>query len=1288
MASSSASPAQNVEDDSRSDLAVNTHDGSSGSSPENPDLNRDTGVGGADRIYPIRSIVSVNPSPTSPSQAVVSTGSTQLRAGARSYSIIDSDTWDQLRAQPVFTPPSDTAISSSDNQFTPGSSEYPSLPTSEGHSRNSDAGIRVPAESDGSLLPVDKNKTHITSRFQHVMTNDGHAVVTGSTPDTFMACEDEPIHIPGAVQSFGVLLAMREDDDGILSVRVASENSEALLDHSPSELFALESFCDILHEDQADILLDHVDFVRDEAHDPSADGPEVFILSINDRNGRPRRFWCAIHVIPTQREIIICEFELEDDRINPLNSAGRSTPAMQTDTLGFDPTPEQLASSTVNISQPLRVLRNARRRRGEAAAMEVFSIVSQIQDQLGDAKTLDTLLNITVGLVKELTGFHRVMIYQFDSDYNGTVVAELVDMRTTKDLYKGLHFPAADIPKQARELYRINKVRLLYDRDQLTSRLVCRSLEDLKTPLDLTHAHLRAMSPIHIRYLANMGVRSSMSISINSPNDLWGLISCHTHGDVAMRVPFPIRKMCRLIGDTLSRNIERLSYTSRLQARKLINTIPTDANPSGYIIASSDDMLRLFDADYGAISIRGETKILGKSNESSEMLALLEFLKMRQLHSVVASHHVTKDFPDLHYPPGFKHISGMLYVPLSSDGKDFIVFFRRGQLTEIKWGGNPHEKEFKNGHLEPRKSFQVWSETVIDQAREWSESEVETAAVLCLVYGKFIKVWRQQEAALEGSQLTKLLLANSAHEVRTPLNAIINYLEIALEGVLDTETRDNLTKSYSASKSLIYVINDLLDLTNTEKGQNLIKDEAFDLPQVFKEANAMFEGEAKRKGIKFTVITHPGIPRTVLGDERRVRQAISNLIANAVQHTTEGEVTVELWRAPVTPEPGVVTVQMTVLDTGCGMSDTMLETLFQELEQVSYNDDDTYYFDRDPDNATQGTADGGEEKGVLGLGLALVSRIVRNTHGQLSVRSEEGKGSRFQISLQFATSSDEQPELEPVDVPAHTESPTPFQQKEEFVLVDNSSPTPSEGRRRSGDNSRAGGTEKAHPGQIPIESLKDKLAGVSIRELSKLSQTESADDGADSSQSDTKVPASPITQPSGIQITPQGDSQPKTPTGTYSILVAEDDPINSKIIQKRLGKAGHAVELTVNGEECAAAFRADPARYDLVLMDIQMPIVDGINSTKMIRQVETEPNCALSPIAQANQQIPIFAVSASLLEKDMPLYVGAGFDGWIMKPINFNRLNVLLYGLEDEKTRRNATYRPGEWENGGWFPSL
>jgi signal transduction histidine kinase len=134
----------------------------------------------------------------------------------------------------------------------------------------------------------------------------------------------------------------------------------------------------------------------------------------------------------------------------------------------------------------------------------------------------------------------------------------------------------------------------------------------------------------------------------------------------------------------------------------------------------------------------------------------------------------------------------------------------------------------------------------------------------------------------------RLLLANSAHEVRTPLNSIINYLEIALEGALDQETRDNLAKSHSASKSLVYVINDLLDLTKTGEGQELIKDGVFDLPGTVHEATDSFKRDAKRKGLEYEVVEHLGCLNFVHGDQRRIRQAVANIIANAIQNTSSG----------------------------------------------------------------------------------------------------------------------------------------------------------------------------------------------------------------------------------------------------------------------------------------------------------------------------------------------------------------------------------------------------------------
>ncbi|KAL5342676.1 hypothetical protein BJX70DRAFT_355562 [Aspergillus crustosus] len=1250
-----------------------------------------------DRVYPIRSLVSLDSSTSpSPDPSQILRSPLSPTGVARLYSIIDDRTWDNLQSGSNTTSNYRSASSNGETQLTPETSGPPSsqrLSEPSTRPRSNTAGLsnedHKPVFTPSSQGDAEPEQYELmTTRFRHVVTDDAHAVITGRTVDSFKTCEDEPIHIPGAIQSFGVLIAVHEEENERMVVRIVSENSESILGYSPNDLFAVPTFCDILADDQADAFLDHVDFVKDEGYDPSVDGPEVFLLTVNKRDGDTVRVWCAMHTTLALNGLVICEFELEDDQINPLTASGQISPAVPSNTLDVMPSADQLARSSMTINQPLRILRRARRRRGEAAAMEVFSIVSQIQEQLARATGMDALLDITAGLVKELTGFHRILVYQFDSEFNGKVVAELVDPTMSIDLFKGLHFPAGDIPKQARDLYRINKVRLLYDRDQVTSRLVCRTLEDLETPLDMTHAHLRAMSPIHIKYLANMAVRSSMSISINTTTDLWGLISCHGYGATGMRVSFPIRKMCRLIGDTVSRNIERLSYTSRLQARKLINTVPTDANPSGYIVASSHDLLRLVDADYGALCIRGVTKILAKSTQSQEMLALLEYLKVRKYGSVLTSNHIVKDFKDLHYPPGFKDISGMLYVPLSADGLDFIVFFRRGQLTEVKWGGNPNLAKFSEGHLEPRKSFQTWRETVLDRCRDWTESEVDTAAVLCLVYGKFIKVWRQQEAALESSSLTKLLLANSAHEVRTPLNAIVNYLEIALEGALDGETRDHLSKSYSASKSLIYVINDLLDLTNVEKGQNLIKDEPFDLPTTFAEATNMFETEAKRKGLTYTVLSHPGIPDTVVGDQRRVRQSISNLISNAIQHTTAGGVTVEMWLDTGKGDLGKATVNVAILDTGEGIPPATLELLFRELEQVSGEDDLNNYASSGDNTPTQPGDKG--EKTVLGLGLALVARIVRTMHGQLAVKSEEGKGSRFQISLEFPIPEGSralEPNLSPVPVKTRDSDLAPA--KEDMILIDNTS-----GSKRNSQGSltnqpdidsavdRENRTSPGHPDEHTAEHNTSDMttptgqdpAGVEVL----AQRRESADTVASTSRRFSESVTSQITDKSTSDPSPKPFGPGVQP---LNVLIAEDDPINAKILQKRLGKIGHTVRHTVNGEECANTYAEDPAHWDVVLMDIQMPILDGLDSTRKIRKVESENTSDTAPQLHA----PIFAVSASLLEKDAQMYIDTGFDGWIMKPINFERLNTLFTGIKGERSRNSAVYQPGLWERGGWF---
>ena len=961
--------------------------------------------------------------------------------------------------------------------------------------------MKVPGNEEKDLR--DHLEQLTTTRFEYVKTAEGHMILTGRG-GKLARCEDEPIHIPGAVQSFGCMIVVRISPDGEMVVRQASENSADILGLSPPYLFSLPTFLDVLDDDQADLLWDNIDSLDQSSQDLAETGPTVFQLRGYDMASYDERLsqgvqrkrwnaWCGAH-IPDRRNdgdgelTVILEFELVDDVANPIStfsppttpiddasssggpglglaagwdrsqkssSASRSeSPSVSIGTvpssasssstmrdpgprsglegLAYTPTPEELRESTLAVHKPLKALSRMRRnaeagqqtrsRRpavlpstgggdGTGGMLDMFGILSQVNDQLAAQKDLNEFLKVLVGIVRDITLFSRVMIYQFDENWNGQVVCELVDWNDSHDLYRGLHFPATDIPAQARALYKINKVRLLYDRDQPTARMVCRDQADLDFPVDMTHAFIRAMSPIHIKYLGNMGVRSSMSVSITAFGELWGLISLHNYGAHGKRVSFPIRQLMRLIGESVSSNIERLSYTRRLSARKLINTLPTDQNPSGYIISNAEDLLTLFDADYGVIAIGNEAKILGPLNASQEVLAVTEYLRLKKFEHLVTSQDVRRDFPDMVLSTGLQVIAGLLLVPLSGSGVDFIAFLRKAQLRHVNWAGKPF-KEGKEGDaaLEPRKSFKVWSETVEGTCRAWKDEELETASVLCLVYGKFISVWRQREQALHYNQLNRLLLSNASHEVRTPLNHIINYLELALDSKLDDDTRENLSKSHMASKSLLFVINDLLDLTKQEIGNELFLQEPFDLAATVREAVEMHEWEAKRRKIDFSVTTDPEVC-LVLGDKNRVRQVITNTVTNSVKYTREGQIAISMRKRPEEEREGDLPpgcdmeVELMVKDTGEGIPQEKLEVIFREFEQVES-------VIAQPGRQDAVEPEGSEASSLvrtdqsdtgLGLGLAIVARVVKNLGGQLRVDSLVNEGTTFTYYIPFCS---------------------------------------------------------------------------------------------------------------------------------------------------------------------------------------------------------------------------------------------------------------------------------------------
>lgn len=1072
----------------------------------------------------------------------------------------------------------------------------------------------------------------------------------------------------------------------------------------------------------------------------SADGSDRTLVAKDQDPGMTPAAGASPAVSATSSATILTPMSNTDAQ-DPLNNitteAHSNTPTSLRGLEGDDtwtPSPEDILESTTSYSKPLSALERLRRmsqnpsspsvetgstrrggrRRGASKAqgvgmMDIFAVMGQINEQLGAATQLEELLKITVGVIKDLTQFHRILVYQFDEVWNGQVVAELVDWSQTHDLYRGLHFPASDIPAQARELYAINKVRLLYDRSQKAARIVTREAKDLEQPLDMTHCFLRAMSPIHIKYLGNMSVRASMSISIMAFGSLWGLVTCHSYGDHGMRVSFPVRQMLRLLSQSVSRNIERLSYARRLHTRKLINTMTSDNHPTGYIVSTADDLLGLFDADFGILVIGEGAKILGPNVNGQEILIMAEYLRLKRFNNIQASQEVTADYPDLQLSAGFELVAGLLYVPLSQGGQDFIAFLRKSQPREVHWAGKPFKDQNQEARLEPRKSFRIWSETVAGRCRAWTDEQLETAGVLALVYGKFIEVWRQKETALQTTKLTNLLLSNASHEVRTPLNHIINYLEMALSGSLDGETRENLSRSHAASKSLLFTINDLLDLTRLESGNETSFNEPFSLSAAIEDATQVYRNEAERRDISFTIDVSQ-CPQVVVGDSKKITTVVQNLTANALKYTQKGYISVYCVRFGE-PEglrdPSQTAVEIIVADTGCGIQPNKLESIFREFEQVESSS---------AESAEQSSISG------VGLGLAVVARIVEQLGGQLRVDSKVDEGSRFSFLIPLALPESPSPGSDLMRSPAASlnEGSSNSRSRGSSAIGSNASNKSKSlvQQLRSSRNSQGSSIDVdgfvdaistshmgspsilAHqqnsapghagsPKPSPLGSFSVSGSSIPVRPV-KMDEYQM--DSHTNSNPATSAPSSSLPDGTSIVLTmPEDkrkpvDNEATTEEHKLRVLIVEDNEINRTILCKRLRNNGHIVINTTNGQEGLDKVKSD-REFDCILMDIQMPILNGFESTEQIRSFEKKNSLPLSRLSQElNGRIPVFAVSASLVESQRNELWDYGIDGWILKPINFKRLNEILKGVTNPVQREKDLYMSGcNWEDGGWL---
>lgn len=512
------------------------------------------------------------------------------------------------------------------------------------------------------------------------------------------------------------------------------------------------------------------------------------------------------------------------------------------------------------------------------------------------------------------------------------------------------------------------------------------------------------------------------------------------------------------------------------------------------------------------------------------------------------------------------------------------------------------------------------------------------------------------EKARNASAAKSEFLANMSHEIRTPMNAIIGMAELMNETELTPRQQHYVSMFQSAGENLLNIINDILDISKVEAGHLELEQTGFNLSQLVVETCDIIADRASSKGIEFSIVNGKDLPEYVIGDPARIRQVLVNLVGNAVKFTKKGSITVALEvvepKDPKpeanTTDPVMSTILFSVTDTGIGIPENKISIIF--------------------DNFTQSSSSTTREYGGTGLGLAISKRLVNLMGGVISVTSREGEGScfTFTVQLQRAQTPDPGSRSEPADInganilvvddnPANreilretlsvagamvTEAENGLVALQTFDKASNMG-APFELVVLDGRLPDIGGSEVAE------RIRKDKLLNTACLLLSSDPQKE---DFTIFRELGLPTPlVKPVKRQALLEAVSLALAAKRTPGGTgtekRTILIAEDNPDNQVLITAFLNESPHEVDMAVNGSEAVEKFKS--RNYDLVLMDIQMPIIDGYEATRRIRNIEKESGVV---------RTPILALTAHATTEERQKCLDAGCDGHLTKPIKKSKL--------------------------------
>jgi light-regulated signal transduction histidine kinase (bacteriophytochrome)/CheY-like chemotaxis protein len=414
--------------------------------------------------------------------------------------------------------------------------------------------------------------------------------------------------------------------------------------------------------------------------------------------------------------------------------------------------------------------------------------------RLQQAHDLRAFYRMAAREMRALTEFDRVMVYRFDHDGSGEVIAE--SARSDLEPYLGLRYPASDIPRQARILYEKNWLRLIADINDVPSR-VEPAFDDAGQALDLSRSVLRSVSPIHVEYLRNIGVSASMSVSILRDGKLWGLFACHHYAP--HRVSFGRRTAAELFGQMFSflmENRERESESAyEVRAQKLhqqiVTAMASEAKSFDSIVAHLDDIGDLLACDGIGLSIGGRATLMGVTLTEPEFAGLVDHLNSNNLSGIYATHDIGAE-----YPAGrdfADRAAGMLVVPLSRPSREYLIFFRKEVARSVNWAGDPNKPVTVGplgDRLTPRKSFALWKETVHGQSTAWLPVERRIAEGLRV---SLLEVILQLSGLAEDErrrarERQELLIDELNHRVRNILSLIRGVINQSKDPSLTVET--------------------------------------------------------------------------------------------------------------------------------------------------------------------------------------------------------------------------------------------------------------------------------------------------------------------------------------------------------------------------------------------------------------------------------------------------------------------------------------------------------------------